>query len=261
MQKVFFKNKSGLRLCGIWHFPKIKTGKAIILALGLNVDKDEEGIFKPLSERLVNNGYAVFRFDFRGHGESEGNSVDMTVAGEVEDLDVAIDEVVLNNYRTVGLLGGSLGGPVSVYSTLNKPDDIKALCLWNPALNFDTAFLNPVTSHLKDKIIQIRKDFEEKGFTIMGRNKKTIGKQFFEEMKNLYPFEELKKISVPTIIVHSKADTYVPYNDSVEYVRLLPNGELITLEGIGHGFQEENEEDYKTSEAIAKTVEFFKKNL
>ena len=64
MNKIFFKNKSGLKLCGIWHFPKIKINKAIILAHGFNVDKDEEGIFPQLAERLKEKGFAVFRFDF-----------------------------------------------------------------------------------------------------------------------------------------------------------------------------------------------------
>ena len=97
--------------------------------------------------------------------------------------------------------------------------------------------------------------------TTTGRNELKIGKGLFEEMAKLFPYQELKKFTIPVIIVHSTEDEYVPYEDSKEYVKNLKNGELITLNRIGHGFQEKNEEDYKSSEAIAKTIEFFKKNL
>ncbi|OGK09444.1 hypothetical protein A2767_05355 [Candidatus Roizmanbacteria bacterium RIFCSPHIGHO2_01_FULL_35_10] len=92
-QKIFFKSKDGLKLCGIWHIPNQPTNKAVILAHGLTVDKDEEGIFVELAELLKKKGFAVFRFDFRGHGESEGKSIDTTISGEVADIKSAINFV------------------------------------------------------------------------------------------------------------------------------------------------------------------------
>ena len=261
MNKIFFKNKTGLKLCGVWHFPKIKTNKAIILAHGLNVDKDELGIFIHLANRLQENGFAVFRFDFRGHGESEGDSLDMRVAGEVEDLESAVDEVMKKDFNQIGLLGASFGGPIAVYYISKKQQNLKALCLWNPTLNFDHCVLNPILPKFKARKTIWDKDLKEKGWTTTGRNDLKISKGLFEEMAKLLPYQELKKITIPVIIVHGTEDEYAPYSDSKEYVKYLKNGEFISIEGGKHGFQEENEEDYKSNEAILKTVEFFKKNL
>lgn len=261
MNKIFFKNKSGLKLCGIWHFPKNKTDKAIILAHGLTVDKEEQGIFEPLSNRLQENGYSVFRFDFRGHGESEGNSIDLRVDGEIEDLESTINYVKVEGYSEFGLLGASFGGGIVPLLSQNILNQISAICLWNPSLNYHHILLDPIVPHYIPFKKIWEKDLREKGYTEMGRVKVKIGKKLFDEMKILKPYEALKKIIMPTIIVHSIKDTYVPYEDSKEYVKFLENGELITIENLGHGFQEGDPENYKTNEAILKTLEFFKKHL
>lgn len=261
MNKIFFKNKSGLKLCGIWHLPKNKTDKAIILAHGLNVDKDELGIFIYLANTLQKNGYSVFRFDFRGHGESEGNSIDLRVAGEIEDLEAAINYVKGEGYNEIGLLGASFGGPVAVLYASNHQEYIKCLCLWNPTLNFDHVLLNPILPKFKARKKVWDKDLKEKGWTTTGRNELKIGKGLFEEVENLFPHDKLKKIKIPTAIVHGTNDVYVPYEDSKEYARYLKNGEFISIENGEHGFQEENPENYKTNEAIEKTATFFKNNL
>lgn len=261
MQKIFFKNKSGLKLCGIWHLPKNKTDKVIILTHGLNVDKDELGIFIYLANTLQENGFSVFRFDFRSHGESEGNSIDLRVAGEIEDLESAINYVKGEGYSEFGLLGASFGGPVAVLYALNHQEDIKCLCLWNPTLNFDHVLLNPILPKFKARKKVWDKDLKEKGWTTTGRYELKIGKGLFEEVKNLFPHDELKKIKIPTAIVHGTNDVYVPYEDSKEYVKNLKNREFISIENGEHGFQEKNPENYKTNIPIMKTVEFFIKNL
>ncbi len=62
--------------------PQKKTRNCIILCHGITVNKEEGGIFTNLAKKLAKVGFAVFRFDFRGHGESEGDSINLTVTGE-----------------------------------------------------------------------------------------------------------------------------------------------------------------------------------
>ncbi|WP_339689448.1 alpha/beta hydrolase [uncultured Parasphingorhabdus sp.] len=48
--------------------------------------------------------------------------------------------------------------------------------------------------------------------------------------------EDLKAISVPTLVMHSRNDQIVPYDDSAPLaVKLLPHGTLKTYEGLPHG--------------------------
>src|SRR5258705_3334823 len=59
----------------------------VVLVHGITVDMDEGGMFVRLADHLAAAGLASVRFSFRGHGASGGRSQDMTVAGEVLDLE------------------------------------------------------------------------------------------------------------------------------------------------------------------------------
>lgn len=255
-EKVFFKNKSGIRLCGIWHIPEQQTNKAVILAHGITVTKDEDGIFIDLAELLRDNGYAVFRFDFRGHGESEGKSEEMTIAGELEDLDYAIIEVE-KKYKNIGLVGASFGGGVSVLYSAKSQNKLKCLCLWNPCLNYGHCFLNPTTTWMNHQIDRIRSEFESQGWSTLGSRKFKIGKHLFEEMKNLYPYKQTG-ITLPTLIIHGTTDSYVPFEDSKQFAESLKNGSIHAVENGEHGFQDVPEQ---SKQALDETLKFFQKYL
>lgn len=256
-EKVFIKNKSGLKLCGVWHFPKKSTNKAIVLAHGLTVTKDESGVFTELAGLLENNGFTVFRFDFRGHGESEGAQTDMTIRGELEDLKSSIQEVELKGFANIGLLGASFGGGIATLYASETGSHPKSLCLWNPVLNYDHCFLNPITPWLKDKKIQMQNDLSIKGYTEIGKAKFKCSKVLFNEMKEFFPYRELKQISVPTVIIHGNKDSKVPYEDSKRYISSLKPHQLITVKGAEHGFHE----DWEREIANQETLKFFQKYL
>lgn len=255
MQRIVFKSKDGLKLVGLWHLPKKSTNQAIILAHGITVDKDEDGIFISLAKLLESKGFAVFRFDFRAHGESEGEPIELSIKGEVEDLSAAVEEVEKKGYSSIGLLGASFGGGASALYAEKNQDKLRCLCLWNPCLNYDHCFLNPTLPWIKERKGHMKKDFAEKGWSTIGSRKYVVGKKLFDEMETLFPYKELRKIKIPTIVVHGTKDTYVPYEDSKEYIKNV--GKLITIKNAGHGFHEPpfNEK------AIEATLSFFIKNL
>ncbi len=254
MKKLFFRSKDRLKLCGVWHIPEKPTTKVIVLAHGLTVDKDEEGIFVDLAELLKENSYAVFRLDFRGHGESEGESIDTTISGEVSDVDDSIKLVETEGYKNIGLLGASVGGGIAALYSAENQKNLKCLCLWNPSLNYDHTFLNPITPWLKNRRLQMMEDLKNKGWTTVGSRKKVYGKKFFEEMTQFYPYKALLKITIPTVIIHGTNDKYVPYEDAKNYVKNLKNGTLITIKDGEHGFQD-RPEDRKI--ATSETLKFF----
>jgi len=256
-QKIIFSSTDGLDFAGVWEIPDKLTTKAIVLAHGITADKDEKGIFIQLADQLVKVGFAVFRFDFRGHGESDGKSVDVTISGELKDLEAAMQEVKRKGYQEIGLLGASVGGGTCTLYTVAHQQEITCLCLWNPALNYDHTFLNPTSPWVREQKEHMKKDIEEKGWTTLGSRKFVIGKALFDDMAKLKPFEALKKIKVPTLIIHGTKDTKVSYKDSKSYVHFLKNGQLIIMEGAEHGFHKE----WETRRALDETVNFFQKNM
>lgn len=256
MHKIFFNSKDGTRFCGVWHVPLKKTSKAIIFAHGITSNKDEEGIFITLAELLKDHGFAVFRFDFRGSGESDGKSVNLTIRSEIEDLSSVIRLVEKKGYKHLGLLGASFGGSIAVLYSSGHQGELKSLCLWNPVLNYEHCFLAPTTEWIKNRINHMRGDFEKQGWTTLGSKKYIIGKSLFIEMEQFFPYKELKKIKIPTIILHGTEDKHVPYTDSKKYTQ--DQCELVTIIGASHGFHEKGVIE---EQALQTTLNFFKDNL
>jgi uncharacterized protein len=255
--KVYFRSEDGVRLCGVWEEPEVKTDKAIILAHGITVDKDESGIFVTLAEALVKEGFAVFRFDFRGHGESEGTTEEMTIEGELMDMAEALRLVEEKGYAHIALLAASFGGGIGTLFTADNQERLRCLCLWDPVLNYEHTFLNPTLPWIRERKSHMKSEIESQGWTTLGSRQVKVGKALFEQMEIYKPYEALKEITLPLVIIHGDKDTKVPYEDSKEYVTRAKNGRLITIEGAEHGFHEA----WERKIAIQKTVEFITTNI
>ena len=91
----------------------------------------------------------------------------------------------------------------------------------------------------------------------MGSRKFKLGIKLFNEIKFLKPYQELKKYKKPILFVHGDKDSYVDYQESIRFSKLL-KAKLITIKDAEHGFQDKKEWQEK---AINKTISFFKKLL
>jgi alpha/beta superfamily hydrolase len=90
-------------------------------------------MFVKFSRALADLGFASIRFDFVGSGESDGEFVNMTLSGELEDAVNILSHVKTLNFvdqDRIGFVGFSASGEVaSILAGLNS-EAIKALCLW-----------------------------------------------------------------------------------------------------------------------------------
>lgn len=257
-EKIYFTNTDGLKLCGILTRPQRETQKCIILCHGITVTKEEDGIFTKLAKKLADNGFAVFRFDFRGHGESEGNSVELTVTGEKRDLKAAIKFLENLGYKDFGITVASFGGgAVSLFVAENE-NLIKALVFWNALIDYhsilDPKLPWPKANFGKEAMERLEKD----GFIEIGSRKFKVGKALFAELRKLEPWKEIQNLKIPMLFVHGDKDNYVPYEDSVKYSNLFQNAKLKIIKGAEHGFHDK-EEDAKKADDVA--IKFFLDNL
>lgn len=257
-EKVYFKTSDNLTLCGILTFAEQSTHKCIILCHGITVDKEEGGIFTGLAQKLAEKGYLVFRFDFRGHGESKGNSVDMTIKGETEDIESALKYLEWRGSREFGLVAASFaGGPASFFVSKHE-DVVKALVLWNAEIDY-ASWKEPILGWCvkywgKPALERAKKS----GFTEIGSGGFKAGLKLVEEVFSIKPWKELLKLEIPVLFVHGNRDNDVPYEDSVKYSKIVKNGKLVTIEGAEHGFHDKEEDAEQADHA---TIDFFLQNL
>ncbi|NOR85815.1 alpha/beta fold hydrolase [archaeon] len=206
---VTFRNKNGLQLVGILHTPKIETSdKTIILCHGFGGNKTQK-MFVDTARFLCDNNFYVLRFDFTGHGDSEGIYTDYSIKNEVDDLDCAVEFLKTQNINidNIGLVGHSLGAVISVlYAKEHK--NVSSLVLLASALNQKKLLL---LWYSKEQIYDLKLNGK------VDIEKYTITKEFFDEVKDMDLTLDVSKLKIPALIIHGKKDDTVP----VEYIMPL----------------------------------------
>lgn len=113
----FTNSKDKIKLCGTLIEPKIAYDKIVVIVPGAGMDT--RNCHYLLTESLLKKKIAVFRYDERGVGKSEGdfNFANYTITDMANDLTVIFDSIKNNSSfstKKIGLLGHSLGGMVTM---------------------------------------------------------------------------------------------------------------------------------------------------
>ncbi|MGE5329520.1 MAG: alpha/beta hydrolase family protein [Deltaproteobacteria bacterium] len=219
-EKVSYLSKDGVNLSGIINAPKNRDIKGcIVLCHGLCGTKDEwQNWFVHLSEKLCKEGFRVVRFDFRGHGHSGLNSEDMTIAGELMDLEATIDEYT-KDFEQIGLLGYSFGTQASVLYTTKNPQKVKTLVLWAPVLDFKEGFINNPEYNWGKMFLKKGgyETLEKQGYITLDINNFKLGRNLFAEFDTYKPYEKLSVVKCPVLTIHGKQDRDVVFSFSEKY--------------------------------------------
>ncbi len=154
---------------------------AVLMLHGFASQKDEVGdMYKRLAAELGARGIASLRIDFRGWGESEGEMVESTVTGQVEDAATAYNYLVGLDFvdpQRVGVLGFSLGGSIAVFSAGEHPDWYRSMALWSTFGELHDIFVEELGQENFDKAAA------EGQVTIdLGWREVTLGAGFFESL-------------------------------------------------------------------------------
>ncbi|MEX2375830.1 MAG: alpha/beta hydrolase [Dehalococcoidia bacterium] len=90
------------------------------ITIYLHEFRDDQSSWWPYAATQRASGIAALTLDFRGHGESEGEPVDL--GGMVIDTEAAITFARDAGYREVMLVGAGMGGAVAIVTAATTPD-------------------------------------------------------------------------------------------------------------------------------------------
>ena len=243
----------GKQMFGILHTPDDKNAKAIIINIHGFVGNKiaPHRMLVKVARRLVNNGFAVLRFDFLGAGDSEGDYEDMTISSEIEEALTAIEWVKNRpefKRKKRALLGYSMGGCIAACCS-NRARDIETTVLWsaisNPFWNFSYLIGEDFKKGLRGEEISFEGN--------------VLGKEFFKELKDLDPVEELGKFNRPVLIVQAEEDEQVQPLNALAYKDVFKHNssKVYYIKDAGHLYDLPRQEE----ELLELTVEWFKKYL
>ncbi|MGO4886922.1 alpha/beta hydrolase family protein [Anaerobacillus sp. MEB173] len=205
-------------LSGAIHIPGnsgLHSHPAIILVHGFVGSKvGEHRLFVKAARYFSQLGYVVFRFDFSGCGESDGDYGDVTVSNQIEELKGAIDFVLSQkevNKNNLTVIGHSLGGAVSAL-TAGLDDRISQLLLWSPV------------ARPYEDIVRITGDFAVKHAKETGLydyNGFNLSHTFFSDLQNHKPLEDIKNFNGLAFIIHASHDEDVPNINAADYTKAI----------------------------------------
>ena len=220
------------KLAAIVQKPALKQGEhcpMVVFCHGFGGRK-EGPLFELVADSLQKHGIASIRFDFNGHGESEGKFQDMTVPNEIEDAKKVVAFVKRLPYvGKIALVGHSQGGVVASMTAGELNTDISAVVLMAPAAVLrDDAIRGSVFGKQFNPL-------DPPEFVELWPGQK-LGAKYIKAAFSLPIYETAAHYQGPALIIHGNADRVVPYTYGERYHHLWKGSEYVLQEYFDHGF-------------------------
>ena len=240
------------KLVGDIQRPAVKGSKVptVIICHGLTGWRSEKHNMA-VNDSLLAHGYATIRFDFNGHGESEGPFSGMTIENELEDLHCIYDYVAglpWVDKKRIAVAGHSQGGFVAgVFAGDMGVQKVKCAVLLAPAACIHVDAVNGLFFGEPASV-------EELGDSTFFWGH-WFGKEYFRAARDIDVFARTAAYEGPVLIVQGDADMPNLFRDSKEYPNYLPDCLYVELPGLTHCYVE----NYALPASIA--ANFVRENL
>ncbi len=100
------------------HLPNADAEYTILFSHG---NAEDIGDFRPLFEKMRNEGFSVFAYDYRGYGTSEGKPTEPNARRDVDAAYAYLRDELAVPPEKIIVHGRSLGGGMSVYLAAHEP--------------------------------------------------------------------------------------------------------------------------------------------
>jgi len=212
-------------------------------------------------ERFVAEGYHVVRFDNRDTGlSSKLDGVEYELADMANDAIAVLDAVGAQQAHVMGLsMGGMIvqrlaidhpGRLLSVTSVMSRTGeeeygqsspDALAFLMAPPAESRDEYIENHVKAlrvygskpeWLDDDVSRDRAAAAyDRCFCPQG-----VGRQMMAVMRDGSRADDLRKVTVPTLVLHGSRDTLIDPSGGRRTAELIPGARYVEIEGMGHDY-------------------------
>lgn len=249
-RKISFKGSQGAELSARIDEPEGGINKGTILfAHCFTCSKNLKAIGH-ISRALTEEGIGVFRFDFTGLGESEGDFSDTNFSSNIEDL-VAASEYMKKEWESPRMLmGHSLGG-AAVLQASHMIDSIEAVTTVAAPCNPD---------HVTNLLLDKKEEIEKKGeatVQLAGRPFK-IKKQFLDDLEAQNMDGIIKNLDKPLLIFHSPIDKTVGIDNAAHIYKMAKHPKsFISLDDADHLLSNEEDARYVGSVTAAWVHRYF----
>jgi len=242
MERGYRITKDQDNIAGTLHLPDNSDNTPlIILCHGFTGHKNCYREFVDISRDLCNEGFAVYRFDFRGSGESTKDFQEQTHTTMLEDLEAVVSEFEENDETgdEIFLIGHSQGGFISKLFASENNDRIQGLISW-----MGRAY--DIEDWWADRYC---KEIKKRGFIYANGVK--ITEEYYQDSKKYSIEESFDNITIPIQLIYGTHDYTVPLDEGERANEKIENSNLEVIEGLNHDLNQ-------TEQLLDKTLEFLK---
>ena len=229
--------------------PETDRCTMVILMHGIFSSKDYNPM-PAIAKGLAKAGIASIRFDFNGHGTSEGRMQDMTIEKEIADAMAVYDYVKALPYVSeIGFLGHSQGGVVASMAAgrlaAQGQDAPKRLVLIAPGAVIKNACQN-------GKFFNARFDPKDPPEFIRCWGFMKLGREYLLTTQDLDIYGTAAAYEGKVRILHGTKDKIVPMWCSEKYQEIYGDrAELVVIKGENHTITN------RRDEVVRRIVDFF----
>lgn len=237
--KVEFLSQ-GQNLAGLLETPDQAIRAYVLFAHCFTCGKDIAAASR-ISRFLVQHGFAVFRFDFTGLGNSDGDFANTNFSSNTEDL-IAAANFLKENYQAPELLiGHSLGG-AAVLAMAGELPEVKAVV--TIAAPFEASH---VEKNFGAKLDNIEQDGQAQ--VNLGPREFTIKKQFLDDIRN-QTTDHIKSLNKALLVLHSPIDLTVDIAEAEKiYKAAMHPKSFVSLDTADHLLSKAIDSEY-----VAQTI-------
>jgi len=225
-EKVTFPGSDGHNLSGRLDLPQGEPKAYALWAHCFSCTKDIFAASR-VSAGLTERGFAVFRFDFTGLGESDGDFANTNFSSNVDDLIAAADFLRQNFEAPKLLVGHSLGG-AAVLAAASRIPESEAVC---------TIAAPADPEHVAHHFESSREEIESKGEAevLLGGRPFKVKKQFLEDISNQSLERQIGGLKKALLVCHSPTDEIVGIENATSiYVAAKHPKSFLSLDGADH---------------------------
>jgi len=237
--KIEFPSQ-GQNLAGLLETPDTKIRAYVLFAHCFTCGKDVAAASR-ISRFLVQHNFAVFRFDFTGLGNSDGDFANTNFSSNTEDL-LSAAKFLEQHYQAPQLLiGHSLGGAAVLAMAAQLPE-VKAVVTIGAPFEASHVIHN-FDAHL-DTI-------EKTGLAkvSLGAREFTIKKQFLDDLRN-QTTEHIKHLNKALLVLHSPIDLTVDIADAEQIYKAAKHPKsFVSLDTADHLLSKSVDSEY-----VAQTI-------
>lgn len=225
-EKVTFTGAQGEPLSGTLDLPDGAPRAYALFAHCFTCSKDFL-VAKRLSRALLYEGIAVFRFDFTGLGESDGDFANTNFSSNVGDLIAAANYLKKHRASPEILIGHSLGGS-AVIAAAGHLADTKAVATINAPADPEV-----VRDLIRESVLEIEQKGEAE--VQIGDSTFRIRSQFLEDIATHKLQDAVAKMDTSLLVLHAPDDEIVPIDNASQIFTAAKHPKsFVALEGADH---------------------------